>query len=496
MNDKIFSEILSAYVDEEVTATERAVVETHLLSSADAQQELEDYRQLSRDLRELPLFEPSENFSSRVMTDIEKQLLLGPASPLTSTLDVPATPASNLTTTSRFARSTWQGVVTVACTLAVLLVLVPLLGPPVSVEPDGKTPSISSNLTATNTPERKNNLAKENSDRRESVIPAGNFKKGRQESLLNAPYDENLPYKEALVPAISLRNVAKPDTSELIFYDDLQKLNESDVGRVVTAFEKSGQGLAVVKLTVVDCRAGLEALQILLTRNAIQRQSGNGKASVPNSTGPTANGSRFVAVLVRASRDQLASAVSEMKYERQFRSLQIDRPISLAQFEPVTFGPKSHTFEKRKAGPTVLAGRSSDKPRSFGKSPGALKSLAGAKAKPSKIKANRTVFTKNQKASEPTNSGSSQPRSTLAELEKISQQLQLSLPASVLQSQALASSADKAESPRKTLTARPAYRPLVRGFPANGTQSRNDPRSLQVLFVIVNCGSKNGTNSR
>lgn len=83
MSDRFPAELLSAYVDGEVTDSERAAVEEWIARSADARRRLNDFRRLSAQIQELPPLRAPGEFAATVMHLAERRMLLpeAPAPP-------------------------------------------------------------------------------------------------------------------------------------------------------------------------------------------------------------------------------------------------------------------------------------------------------------------------------------------------------------------------------------------------------------------------------
>ncbi len=82
MNEKFSDEMISAYLDGELSQSERAVVEQHLESSDEARQELDDFRSLSAAIRGVPHPPLPVDFAEQVMRQAERRALLRkPAEP-------------------------------------------------------------------------------------------------------------------------------------------------------------------------------------------------------------------------------------------------------------------------------------------------------------------------------------------------------------------------------------------------------------------------------
>ena len=76
MNSKIPDDLLSAFLDRELTAAEEAAVSKHLKDSPQARQELQDYQRLSELLHQLPRRTVPAEFASSVMQRAERETLI------------------------------------------------------------------------------------------------------------------------------------------------------------------------------------------------------------------------------------------------------------------------------------------------------------------------------------------------------------------------------------------------------------------------------------
>ncbi len=80
VNDAPLHELLSAYLDGELTAAERAGVEQILATDPQARQWLDELRALSHTLRALPRYKPDEDLSRPVLEIAERRMLTGSSS--------------------------------------------------------------------------------------------------------------------------------------------------------------------------------------------------------------------------------------------------------------------------------------------------------------------------------------------------------------------------------------------------------------------------------
>lgn len=111
MNDLPQNELLSAYLDGELTAEEQAQVERLLAESPQARQLLDELRALGHTLQSLPQYALGEDISAQVLRAAERQMLTGGipggASPVPQSLPVPRRTADGFE--PRTLRSTLRG---------------------------------------------------------------------------------------------------------------------------------------------------------------------------------------------------------------------------------------------------------------------------------------------------------------------------------------------------------------------------------------------------
>ncbi|MEO2023126.1 MAG: zf-HC2 domain-containing protein, partial [Pirellulaceae bacterium] len=79
MNDKIPEELISAYIDGELTSDEQARVEQALLEDPQSQQLLEDLQALHERLQAIPRSEPSQDYTQQILRRAERAILTEPS---------------------------------------------------------------------------------------------------------------------------------------------------------------------------------------------------------------------------------------------------------------------------------------------------------------------------------------------------------------------------------------------------------------------------------
>ena len=366
MNDPTWDSLLSAFHDGELVPGERERVERLLVDSEEARAELDDYRRLAESFQELPRERLPVEFAAEVLQCAERRMLL------------PDSRTAVVKSTATRRRFGWSSVVALTATAAVALVLVArparLWGPaepigeqaakqnapgavnlpmaaldatdesaePAQAEPDRK---IAANETARDSKLPEVMVAKLQD--RGGLAKSGATRPGEMKSDAAANGSSN--GKLAAVPAPKMAAAeakaadetaaAKPmraidGTAGLVFSENLQELK---VGDLIEALQADEGQVTVVKLLVVDRRAGLESLQLLLARNEIRPE-----AKLPAGTdkdSPVADAKRkatdpggdMVAVFVEATDAQLAKALESLRLEPDtFLGLDVEGPIELA----------------------------------------------------------------------------------------------------------------------------------------------------------------------
>lgn len=116
-----------------------------------------------------------------------------------------------------------------------------------------------------------------------------------------------------------------------------ENLADAHIGDVVDAIESRGEEVVVVRLTVVDRSEGLEALQLLLARNAVPADPSD-EAPILRfaDADPEKEQSGLEAVFVETSSEQLVGTLRAMRTNAAFRELEIDEPLALASLDAET----------------------------------------------------------------------------------------------------------------------------------------------------------------
>ncbi len=491
---------ISAWFDDELTAAERANAKLRLEQSLDARDELTEIGNISEWLGELPCDSLPDDFAAGV----EKRT----ARPV-------AKPASTAHGSAQHPR--WsQGFGIVLSVAAVLFLTVTLFfGPKWAGESPQRWPVATTedaggrDLTADNgdrffemqapTEEAIVGFRGKNEFENESHGIAGDSAKS---SPTERFFDEGSPERFGKSATEKSTIASRGRTGDapaggLTFSDNLRR---AEIGQIVEALERSAGQISVVRLTVVDRREGLKYLQVLLSRNHIpqeltadagQQQENSRDAVDAESALPKPDG-RLVAVYVEATGPQLAAVFEQIERESKFQPMKIDSPITIAQLAQAT--PAQLAFGGR-ANRRLRSGFNAAKsPRADGaKDDTSRKSLPRRATAESAPKAVLDGKPANGKELKKVNSKEGrivlERRQRLAELDRISRQLELSLAPAILRSKKRGQEPSGArplveslEKQKKQLGANaPEAKAADRSITSN---SRLKGTPLQVLFVL------------
>lgn len=459
----------SAYVDGEATGEERAAVERETAESTDSRRFLAALNRLSQDVAQLPRHPAPAGFSQRVMVTIER----GPFVPVEAPL--------------ARSQSRARRVVPVAVSACSLLLVIGLLvsngnRPRQSDQQTGSADSARSETPSSDFQIASNSRrgeASPESKQGNNSMPRERVRKALGDSPLGGA-------REPLVPPVALKGT-KPfdETGKLAFVDDLRKLTRDDIGRVITALESSPAGISVVKLTVVDCREStLDDFQVLLARSHIPREDGDEKqSSADKKPAGGKDGPQMVAVYVQSSASQLARAMAELKLDTRFRKLEVERPVAVAKLDR---GIRSQIDPFLAAGgvPSIESARS--RGRSARKGAGDQTAGRQRRYAPPAGNAKKGKDLKKSLSRDGTDTADDRGEpgksigSRVAELDRISRQLRLTIPPQLLTRGLRASQpragVDETVFGKKSPSA---------AFGADTAGPRTPGKSMRVLFVLV-----------
>lgn len=268
----VSDELLSAYLDGELSPKQVAQIEQWVSESPDARRRLEDFRRISGWIQELPRAELPSEFASQVLREAERQMLL------------PA-PAPRPT----FARRLrwWTLAVAAPLSAAAALFVTILLSPP----PEGPAPELARREAGQNATENRAVAARSappaEADASHSgfaAAPASPAASAADSSVAARVATAHEPAAAAdSYPADLARPapVAAPSNLEDLAADNkplapqAEEIGAAEITSLVRrAREINDQGrTAVVRLYVIDRREGMELVQVVLDENQIQRDA-------------------------------------------------------------------------------------------------------------------------------------------------------------------------------------------------------------------------------
>jgi hypothetical protein len=339
MKPKIPDDLLSAFLDREVTPDEETLARQHLQSSPQARQEFQDYQRLGELLHELPRRTVPTEFAAAVMQQAERETLI----PLET---VGATAVDSQS--RRPSRRTWIAAsVGLAATAAAVLVVVNL--------PPRQDAVAVRDTTLAKSPRFEARLAKSAA----SIAPAAPLAAAGKPLVVakDATPEMASPEIDAAIPRLRVARAAaspaptlvsnapmKPSeagASRLVFPADLKSAQEGDV---VEALESVGNQVAVVRLMLVNQTTALGGLQNLLVRDASRPVQGAEKEKLLKGRFAAAKGSvvvdaktvsngpgELICVFVEVSRDELVGVLRDVQNESQIQRAQLTNAISAAK---------------------------------------------------------------------------------------------------------------------------------------------------------------------
>ena len=537
---------ISSYFDGEASPAERAEIERLLETSDEAQREFDEYKKLSALLNNLPVESAPQNLSANVRRKLEAVLS-------------ESTAASSPSKVNRSRRSLWMIAGSLTAIAAVLLITIKLFD---FVPNTHKQLELADSRLADfplkdqnvfdrellkrpqpQTNEARQLVADSQSDTnrsrpaesKEALIAGEENQAFDTVPLLNkkALSSQPAPIAAFKPPVDAPKPIATPPngTANLVqqsnvpqsplsgkndsglIFENLQELKDADIGKMVTALEKTNAGITVIKLTVVDRQTGLKSLQVLLSRHRIpldvekNEKSGSPQSSADKSLNEKSRNvpkqsERLVAVFVEATPRQISAALGDLRNSDLFQKLHVRGPIQTAQLNrysgrQVFSGASasgattssSLTTSGRQTGSSGIGGSfriqigRSQSARSTGDS----KSPVAAK-KPSDALQKSGLNTK--KLAHQHDAARKNEASTLKELDRISRQLELSLSPKILTELAQTTG----QTGRNAIGSRSAAGIVIR-LNGNSFQPSNknknvtkkilQPDPLKVLFILV-----------
>ncbi|RMG37238.1 MAG: hypothetical protein D6725_09195 [Planctomycetota bacterium] len=267
MSRSFDEELLSAYLDGELAAAERAAVERWLSQSPEARETLEHFRAVSAAVREIRIRPLSDHFPSRLMQMLEREAVVEVA-----TAAAEGGGGSRLASRASARRSAraWIAAATCAAAVGVCVLWWPGVGPRLVGRHRAKAPA----LGGASAP-RAGALADKVAGSQEESGAGGAAEVAAQ------PLGGFGEAGAAVAAGVVGEPVpGAPGEEQLQFYvvrrdDDGRQLwlrrspEQLRIGDVVEAMAADDENVAVVQLNVVDRVEGLQRLQLLLAENAI-----------------------------------------------------------------------------------------------------------------------------------------------------------------------------------------------------------------------------------
>jgi negative regulator of sigma E activity len=340
---------LSAFLDGEMTADERAAADVRLREDAAARQQLELFREVGELLRSLPGSEPPAGFATIVMQRCEREsLLAGP---------IPAGAAA--TAAPRVSRSAIAIGVSLLATAAMIFVLVQVVSPqgaptqkaaegPASLANDDRTRSEpdAGKALAKDTAEKTSadrlpmtgaapaGAAPEPQNATKSAAPSVTRSNATPKHAITANQNDHAPFS---LHAGGRGGLGGGSAAALEFGNRQSGIR---IGEVVPYLQVSGDRTAVIEVTVVDVNRAVGRLEVLLERKLVQpltnepRQQGLLKKGAGKllSLGPSADKkakTELIAVYVESTQAQLAQVMSELDRETQSLHVSLRPPVAL-----------------------------------------------------------------------------------------------------------------------------------------------------------------------
>jgi negative regulator of sigma E activity len=376
---------LSALLDGEMTADERAAAERLLQGDPGSERELQQFREIGDLLRTLPSHEPPAGFSNVVMRRCEQESLLEgvPIGNVADAADVgseagtwqklpasvPSTEAGSFrhVAGSRRTRSTLAIVAGILATAAMLFLLVQVVSPPGTPTPERAK---SSGLFA------ENDLARTDADK-DRAVPVKAAPEKVAERLPSSaaatsttaktlPRDLSKSAGLSVTQSFAKRGLEIPQNggqnrpapgpirfgaggrggfggagggSMRFEMDDRE--SRFRIGEVVPYLQVAGDRTAVIEVTVVDVNSSVGRLEVLLKRKLVMPLTKKLRQPLPAKVSAESKllslkkaddakpKSELIAVYVESTQAQLAEVMRELDRETQSLHVSLRPPVAL-----------------------------------------------------------------------------------------------------------------------------------------------------------------------
>ena len=313
MNQPVPNEGLSAYFDEELSASDRDEMARHLSESPEARRELAEIRRLSEELRHLPAESAPNDLLAAVQNHLDAEQ---PAEP--APMPAAKKPAGFFSTTTSVAFR----LLTVAALLVVLVLKIS------SVWNHSQTADSQPTLAA---------KSRSSIDLPRTDEPAS-FPVLKQESQKTRKRRVNLGSEGKLL-AENRRAVAKKQAPAPLKPAPLPA--DPQVGQLLELAQHQGDRVVIVEVTVVDVRKTLGQLQVLFARHAVP--PGNFQLTAPRSpalsegTVLAKDGSRY-GLYVQSTSEQMSSTLAMLRRENAISRLEAKTTLAMNEIPVLTPG--------------------------------------------------------------------------------------------------------------------------------------------------------------
>ncbi len=339
-------QLLSAYLDGELSASEREEVERLLERSPAAQQELLELEQVGMLLRQLPREALPNTFAPQVLeaclsdTGVFESQTPPPASAF------PKLPQNGNQAQRRISRkrnNSWLGLTSVVMAASALGLILLLSWP----KPDetnreniaqNSQPQGTANTLGLPTNSADDNLEMQLASGDGNAVKALNDVRVQQEGqteFAKKP-SEAAEMQSATIAADALVGNAPTGANRKASVLANDNLKDLPVGQVVEALDHPGEHVAVVRLVVTDRKQGLKSLQTLLQKHQIanERPAESERDQFAAGALQSLGDSGLSAVYVETTDERFASILRELQQEDGIQKLTMDAPIEMAQFDP------------------------------------------------------------------------------------------------------------------------------------------------------------------
>lgn len=334
-------QLLSAYLDGELSAREREEVERLLEQSPEARQELLELEQVGMLLRQLPREALPKSFAPKVLEAcLSDTAIFESATPPPRTAHSKRTqPGSGTNPRGPQARNTsWRGFTSVAVAVSALGLIV-LLSWPKSEHSNREDLAQKSSQTASADEKTLAQPPKAADDNLDMKLAGGDAiavdalndvrfrQQGQPEPL--SKFSEEMPAQSTTITAAEASTgIGRGGANRGTLNVGDKELKDLPVGEIVSALDPQGEQVAVVKLVVADRKQALKDLKQLLQKHQIAHESPEELEKADARTEVSkAEDSELLAVYVETNENQLAFVMQDLQKDAVFEKLSIEPPV-------------------------------------------------------------------------------------------------------------------------------------------------------------------------